>query len=339
MGNHTMPIRLRSLIVAGLIGVARLSAPGAEPDLAAVRARFHPDDHPVRMEYDVTYRFLKIEMRHLGKVVLLTTTGTFEHRITGQFVPAALIEVRLDTPDRLKSPQRDRISIHDWILAVVSLPELYALTFGKETDEYMNPIVGHTRIDHTVSCYDTQSGRLEYARRDIPTGVISTNLSDPEAMMKLSRHVRPLIEFLMKRYRGQATAPDEGRLSVNADGEVVPLVIQTRIEQSPPFFQHQHMECLEVQTLPEKATRASLRRFEGWAIPFRDLADRYGSDGVRAAARGAMVESVVPLAVQYDLLLGSIRATLTTLGVGDASDPPDESATRDTAPATNRSSD
>jgi hypothetical protein len=305
------------LLTGFFVGWAGLAAPAAEPEMAAIQAGFHADDVPVRMEYELAYRFLNIEMSRLGKIVLLTTKGTFQRRVTGQPVPAVLVEVRLDSADHHKPPARDRVSIHDRILAVVTMPELNALVFAKENDEFLNPVFGRATVSRAVSCYDTQSGRLDYSHRDIPSGTVSTNLSNPEALLVLSRRVGTLANFLLGRYYGRDTVAADGRLSVNADGEVVALLMETVLERSPAFLTRQRLNALRVATVPEEPTRARLHDFHGWAVPFRELADRFGDDAVRAAARRG-VEAVVPLVVQYDLRLGAIRATLASLGVGDA---------------------
>jgi hypothetical protein len=250
------------------------------------------------MDYAVAYRFLNVEFGRLGKIEFKTTEGTFRHRITNQPVPAVLLEVSLDTADGCGTRERNRVSIHERMIAVVRVPNLEALVFGKATDDYLNPVFGRKVVSSTVSCYDTQSGSLQYAKRDLLTGVVSTNISNPEAMLSLSRRVLPLLEFLIDSYYGRSTVAGSGRLSVNADGE-----------------DRQRVNALHVQTLPEKPTRARVSAFESWALPFDELASLCGDPVVLDEARGAAVKSVVPTVVQYDLRLGAIRATLSHVGV------------------------
>jgi hypothetical protein len=327
----------RILLAAALVAVTGLTARGTEPDLEAAKARFKPDSTPVRMEYDVAYRFLNIELSRLGKIVMLITTGTYQHRVTGQTMPAALVELRMDTPDSRDPARRNRVSMHDRIVAVVDMPGLNALVFGKDTDEYLNPLIGRKKVTRTVSCYDTQSGGLDYAQRDFLTGVVTTNVSNPQALLSLSRQIGPLAAFLIKSYRGQSTGPDDGKVCANADGEVVTLIMQTRQEGSPAFFQHQRLSSLHVETVPAKGTRVRVYDFEGWAVPFDELANRYGDEALRTEARTATVETVVPLVMQYALGLGSIRATLCDMGVGNAPGVPPETTpqqiTRSDAPS------
>ena len=284
-----------------------------EPDLATVRNRFQARETPIRMEYDVAYRFLSFDVSRLGRIALTTTIGTYRHRVTQQDMPAVLVDMRMDTPDRSKPPARDRISIHERVTAVLTLPNLEALVFGKEADDHLNPLIGRKVVVHSVSCYDTESGGLEFSKRDLIDGTVSTNVSNPQALLELSRNILPLTQFLLNRYRGQETGGEDGRLSVNADGEIVPLVMQTRLEKSPEFMDDQRTSSLHVQTKAEKPTRARVSAFEGWAVPMDELADRYGDDAVRQVAQSAPVKSVVPLAVEYELRLGSIRATLTNV--------------------------
>jgi hypothetical protein len=303
---------LTSLMLSLLVATLAKAADGVDP-LAEVRARFRGTESPILMEYQLGYRFLNFELSRLGRIKLTTTGGLWRHRITGLEVPAVFIDVRVDSADRSPDRKKNRISIHDEMIGVLTLPDLQALVFTKLTDEYLNPILGRSSFSQAVSCYDTQSGVMEYMRRDlIGQEGVCTNLTSPEALLELSRQIRPIMDYLMGQCQTnqERAAKGRDRISVNLDGQVVTLKLMTHREKSPACLNRAKLDSLRIETVPVGKRQNRARDFFSWAIPFNELAGILNDDGLRAAARAAMVESVVPLVVDYELAVGRIRAGL-----------------------------
>lgn len=308
---------LTTLMLSIVVATLARAADGVDP-LAEVRARFRGTESPILMEYQLGYRFLNFELSRLGRIKLTTTGGLWRHRITNREVPAVFIDVRVDSADRSPDRKKNRISIHDEMIGVLTLPDLQALVFTKLTDEYLNPILGRSTLSQAVSCYDTQSGVMEYRHRDlIGSEGVSTNLSRPEELLELSRQIRPIMDYLMGQCQTNQARAAKGRdrISVNLDGQVVTLKLMTQREKSPACLNRPRMDSLRIETVPVGKRQNRARDFFSWSIPFGELAEILNDDGLRAAAHAAMVESVVPLVVDYELAVGRIRAGLISVSL------------------------
>jgi len=307
------------LALFSLLVAAPFCTTAGEVPLAQLDKRFTPVETPVFMEYDVGYRFLNIEMRRVGKIVATTTIGRWKHSVTGNEVPALFLDMRVNSPDSGKAGERGRVSIHDRIVAVMTVPDMQALVFAKYTDEYLNPLIGRCKESHSWSLYDTQSGRLEYENHDLKKGEITTDIVNPEALLELSRKIRPVMEFLVRQYQApspDAANSDKGRIVVNMDGKVVALRIMTEREMSPSCLARKRMDSMLIKTVAERGSSLKPRDFHAWSMTFKQLAVMLHDDALTQSAIHAPVETVVPLAVNYELGLGSIRATMTSIHVG-----------------------
>ena len=323
MSRFRFQMRARAArLLAMLLALWCGSAAGAASNLlAAVEARFTPGQPPVAMEYDIGYRFLNIELADIGQVVVTTTVGAWRHQVSGQDVPALLMDVRIDSPDNGQPGQRRRVSLHDRILAVLTVPGLQALVFARLTDQHLNPLIGRTKDNHLVSIYDTQSGALTFTQTDLLKGTTTTNLANPEALLELSRRVGPLMAQLVRKCRHPegATADEEPpRIGVNMDGKVVALRFKTFAQRSPACLGRQRFPTLCVTTEAERGSAVKPRDFFAWSVPFDQLAGWQDDPALAEAVRRAPVESIVPLVLDYELSLGEVRATLTGLRAGVA---------------------
>lgn len=312
---------LLAMIVAG--AWAAQGGPVEESDavVEGILTRFTPREMPVVMEYDVGYRFLNIELSHVGRIESTTTMGLWKHRVSGQECPALLVDVRVDSPDGGRTGRRNRVSIHDRMVAVLSLPDMQALIFSKQTDEFLNPLIGRTKVTQCISVYDVQSGRVEYEQRDFMRGVVSTNLANPEALMEVSRRIRPVLEHLVERCRAGGSddgSAEKARIGVNMDGRVVALRFRTEAERSPGCFGRQRLPTVRVDTVADRDSAVKPRDFHAWSMGFAELARQLGDPALERAAREAPVQSVVPLVIDYELGLGSVRSSMTAIRVAGA---------------------
>ncbi|MEI8120557.1 MAG: hypothetical protein WCI20_00785 [bacterium] len=307
------------VLIMGLLGF-EMGVAGELP-LSEIDARFTPQETPVCMEYDVGYRLWNIEMSRVGKVVATTTIGKWHHRITGESIPALFLDMRIDSPDIGKTGRRNRVSIHDRIVAVLTIPDMQALLFAKHTDEYLRPMIRASE-SLGVSVYDTQAGRLEFEHRNLKTGVASTNLVNPEALLELSRKIRPIMEFLVQQYNAptrDADTSDTGRIVANLDGKVAALRILTYRERSPSCLMRQRLDSMCVRSVAEHGSFAKPRDFFAWTMTFEKLALALHDDDLVCSAQHAPVKTVVPMAMDYELALGKVRVTMTSMHLGATS--------------------
>lgn len=302
-------------LYCSLIGVGR----SAELSLADIDARFSGRETPVCMEYDVGYRLLNMELARVGRIVATTTIGTWRHRVSNLNVPALFLDMKIDSPDSVKAGRRNRVSIHDRIVAVVTLPEMKALLFAKYTDEYLHPLIGRRKESFYFSVYDAQAGNIDYTMVNYITGVTVTNLANPEALFELSQRIKPVMDFLVSRHReGRQDAADaqNGRIVANLDGKVVALRIQTKPDRSPACFGRQRFDSTRIIPVAEPDCPVRPREFLAWSMDFRKLAALRNDPALIKAAQEAPIESIVPLVMDYELGLGSVRTTMTAIRVG-----------------------
>ncbi len=314
----------RKVLMMGLIGLAMVTMAGGvlgAESVAEMEKRFTADAAPIRMTYDITYRFLGLELGFLGRMEMVTSTGKWRHRINDTEVPAAFIDVRVRSKDCL-SGAGGRTRINDRIVAVLELPSMNALVFAKETDERLRPVFGRTSVSHAISSYDTQSGNLQYFRNNFITGNVSTNLTAPEAIYELSRKIGGIMSFLAASYLQDPSAvlqADAGKIAVNLDGQVVKLELLTKPAKSPVCLDRQRLKSLQIETAMERGAPVRAREFHAWGMLFKDLAVVVGDDGLKQAAATAPVNAVVPLVMDYELALGSVRVVMKSSEVGERS--------------------
>lgn len=287
--------------------------------LADLDARFTPGGTPVCMEYDVGYRLLHLELARVGKIVATTTIGTWRHRVSGENIPAIFLDMKVNSPDSGKAGERNRVSIHDRIVAVMTLPEMKALVFAKVTDEYLHPLIGRKKDSLIVSVYDAQAGHMEYSTRNLQTGMSSTNLANPEALYELSQRIRPVMDFLVSQHREGAqtgVTNTKGRIVANLDGKVVALQILTKPDRSPACFGRQRFESTCIVPVAAPGSAVKPREFHAWSLDFKKLAALRNDAALIKAAQDAPIESIVPLVMDYELGLGSVRTTMTAIYMG-----------------------
>ena len=289
---------------------------------AGIESRFSAGAVPVTMTYDVVYRFLGLELADVGQVTVTTTVGTWRHAASGQTIPALLMVTRIDSPDSGRPGERRRVSIHDRIMSVLTVPGLEALVFTRESDLHLNPVIGRSKDVRQVSSYDTQSGQLAFRQDDLVAGSVRTNITNPEVMLDLSRRIGPLMAGLVHQCRDTNVAAagraEAARIGVNMDGRAVSLLIKTYPQRSPACLDRQRPASLCLTTEAEPGSGVKPRDFHAWNVPFDRLASWHDDPALAEAVRAAPVESIVPLVLDYELALGSIRATMTSVRAGAA---------------------
>jgi len=311
----------RQIVLAWIVSLLwSVAATADENALADIDARFTARETPVYMEYDVGYRFLHLEIARVGKIEATSTVGTWRHRVTGTSIPAIFLDMKVNSPDSGKAGKRNRVSIHDRIIAVMSLPEMKALVFAKYTDEYLHPLLGREKEVLIASVYDAQAGHMDYSTCNLKTGVTSTNLANPEALFDLSQRIKPVMDYLVSRHRDGGTNvvnPERGHIVANLDGKVVALQILTKPDRSPMCFGRQRFDTTCIVPVAEPGSAVKPREFRAWSLDFKKLAALRKDDSLIKAAQEAPIESIVPLVMDYELGLGSVRTTMTDIHVGN----------------------
>lgn len=301
------------MLVTAVNVLAQPADPRQWQDLSGIEKQFRATQQPVVLDYTVAYRFLHVEFSRLGNLVMKTTVGEWTAPELPHPIPAVFIDLKFDSKDARGIAQRPRVSVHDRIVAVLAAPGMEAMLFAKDTDEYLNPLLGRSRILRSVSCYAIQSGRLNYWQNNLTAGTVVTNVSDPQAIVEMSRKVRPILEFLAEQCLGngaETLAPEALTVNVNTSGKVVPLRLRTVRDRSPTCLGGEHLTGVCVDAIPAHKTDERIYRFRAWAVPFHELAEHLNDLALQKASNEAFVKAVVPVVAEYEMVMGAIRMTL-----------------------------
>jgi hypothetical protein len=163
---------------------------------------------------------------------------------------------------------------------------------------------------------------MEYSSLNLQSGVTSTNLANPEALFDLSQRIKPVMEFLVSQHRGAAEESvnsEKGRIVANLDGQVVALQILTKADRSPACLGRQRFASTRIEPVAEAGSQVKPREFHAWSLDFKKLAELKNDAGLIKAAQEAPIESIVPLVMDYELGLGSVRTTMTSIYMGHSS--------------------
>ena len=293
---------------------------GAAPDpLAALAARFQPEKPTVRASYRVAYRFLGIEWKQLATASIDCTGGTWSNAATTALAPALFFDMRMDTGDpAAAAARRVRVALHFHMVLAAAAPEFRGLVYAKASDEYLNPIVGREFEAKDISVYNLESGRMNFWMTNLLTGEVRTQLTNDAGIAQMSALARPMLEAVMDAYDGRRSmlvAADGVRAQANVDNRVVPLVITTVRDPAPAALDGAEARAMRLDVLPEKGSGVRSRPFRAWIVSFRDAADALQDLRIQELAWGAKSEGLVPLAIDYSLPLGSVRATLFSFGI------------------------
>jgi hypothetical protein len=295
-------------------GSARAADPSA---LDALLARFQPEGPTVLLQHRLGYRFLNMELKYLGDSRLRVSAGQWQNRATGKAEPAALLELAVDSRDAGKAGARRRVSVHNRIVALVRLPDLELLVYGKYAEEYFHPVFGRETRIHELCLYSFESGSLDYDWTDYLSGTTCTNLAagGPD-LVEQSRQIRPLMDLLLDVYGGKR-APirrnDQVSVRFNVGGRAVPLAVAARKGRSPGCFKGPAVSALHLEVGPARDRTAKANRFDAWLVPFAEAVAGRDDSALAMAAKEAVVRSMVPLTVDYDLPVGTLRASLESL--------------------------
>ena len=297
-------------------GSARAAA--APDPIAALAARFQAAKPTVRVSYRVVYRFLGIEWKQLATASIDCTGGTWSNAATGAATPALFFDMRMDTGEPEAAARRSHVSLHFHMALAEAVPEFRGLVYAKASHEYLNPVIGRAFEAQDISVYNLESGRMNFWKTNLLTGEVTTKLTNDIGIARMSALARPMLEAVMDAYAGRRAmlAPADGiRAQANIDNRVVPLVITTARDPAPAVLGGAGARAMRLDVLPEKGSGVRSRPFHAWIVSYRDAARAAGDARMLELARRAKPEGLVPLAVDYGLPLGSVRATLSRFGI------------------------
>lgn len=298
--------------IAFAAAAAADSAPGTNR-LAEIQARFRPNRPTVAFTYDVNYRFMGLELLQVATARITTTEGRWHHAVTRKWVPACVMEFAFDSMDEAGSEDRRRLSFHNRILSVLTMPQLDTILYLKQTDEVVNPLFKSPKKALSSEMYSLESGRMDYCFEDYLTGLVRTNMTGTSDMERQGKEVSSIIKLMSTMYYGHRESFGEQRpfqIHVNVDGAVVPFDVKARSETAPLRLLGNGFPSLRVDVVPAQGVDIKARSFAMWAASFADVAKQWGEPSLLELSGNAPAWSMVPLVADYGISLGSIRCSM-----------------------------
>ncbi|MCF7837820.1 MAG: hypothetical protein K9N49_04250 [Candidatus Marinimicrobia bacterium] len=295
--------------------------PSPDKLIETLRARFTPAKPTVRLEYEVSYRLLGLELISLAEAVIEATEGLWAGP-DGQLRPVCYIEFdvasRRDQPD---AARRGRFEIRNRMVSVVTMPDLETLVYFKSADEYLKPPFMSPRIYRNAHRYDLQHDPLEFWSADYTTGKVETELAGALDLASQGREVANVLRLMTSIYEGAAphlTPRCDFRLQVSIDRQATPFAATTVRETAPNSLLGERWLALRVDLEPAReARRIQRRRFTLWATPLAKLAERIDDPLLDEIVADAPTWSMAPLTGIYGLSLGYLHCSLAKVSLAD----------------------
>jgi hypothetical protein len=310
-------VKTVSPAVAVLVAAAASMGAEATPppaDIAAgVREGFTTSRPCVMLKYEVSYNFLGMQLMRVAHCRVEATEGEWRGAGERPALPACFMTMDVDS---IRGRGDGRIFVNNRFVSLLAMPDLDTLYFAKKADEIIRPLLGAPKRAAYLDVYDLRSGELAYRREDHLTGGVITNLAGKASLANQGRNVSNLLKVLSSIYYGkeEMLRPAAGRrIQFNVDGQVLPFVIATEQDRAPVVVFDQRLPCLRVSIRPAPEARGKGGRLTVWAVSFKDLSRLTAAPGVRAVAESTVEWSMVPLTIDYDLVLGYVRCRLVDL--------------------------
>lgn len=303
-----------------------------------IRDQFTPSRPALTVSYDVSYRFMGINLMKVAVATIESVEGTWKGSDGSDSREVCITEFRFETIENGTTGEQGRVYLRDSMLSVLTLPDLNTLWYMRRADERISiPLIAKKRVDY-LDAYDMESGPLRYYREDYLDGSVTTNLPGIESFAEQGREISSVVKLISSIYYGREQVIGDREpymIKANIDGKIVPLAVLAQNSESPVRFEGEY-PC---------ATKISVRRVNGekpggecfvmWASSLRDVVCRTKNEALAGVADVLPEWSMVPLVADYDLCVGGIRCGVTGIGLscavaGPAREEPDDSASGST---------
>ena len=282
---------------------------------------FIPQKPTVHMEYLITYKVWFIKLASIAKATVDTTEGIWIDEDTSKTNKACIVQLSYYTFDQERDGDRNRISLNDQILTVLTMPELDTILYIKDTDEYMNPLFKTPTLSKNFEVYEMmEDGSLDYFSEDFITGNVSTNMDGAADLIEQGKGISSNIKLISEMYYGKKdfiTHDSDYRVHFNVDGVVKPFSVKSTKEKAPVKLSGKRPDSIKIRAQLAKEATGKGGAMNLWAAPFKDIAILLGDDKLLAAFETQVEWSVVPLVMDYDLKLGFIRCSIANITVSD----------------------
>lgn len=313
MEPSNLRVLAAALAAVAITGGAGLCHEWDKTLLTDIDERFKKEGPTVVVEYDLDYRFLFIKLMNLATARVETAEGTWLNSVTGRRQKARYIKANIDSDDDPESEDRGRVSTHREIFALFNMPEVETLLYVKKANEYVNPLFKTPKKAKYREVYDLQHDPLRFIRRDYLNNKVQTNLVGATEIARQGEEIASTLQIISDVYAERREMLDEDSdviIDVNIDGVVTPFEIITEKDKAPVRFKDKKLKCLKAVIRPTKEAEGRGKKATVWTISFRDLAEFKDDSELGKVADTTKTWSMVPVAADYGLALGYIRASL-----------------------------
>jgi hypothetical protein len=321
-----MPCSCKSLWVVALflacVAARAEEAPAPSDYLQEIGQNFTPGKPTVVMTYNVHYRFLALNLKHVASANIEATEGFWRAPGATSDVACCVIDVLLRSPAAAAGAKRGgRMYINDRIVSVVTMPALDTLYYLKTTDELLNPVLGTTKDVRNFNVYDLSGGGLKFYGCDLVKGNATTNLVGATDMASQGKEVSRVLTLLSDVYherRGPISPDSDFRIFVNCDGKAIPFAGRSARDNIEAFGGD--YAALRVDVMPAREAPRGIRArdFTVWASSFLEVAGRTHDKSLQRIAAETPAWGMTPLLADYGMSIGSIRCALISMGTRDS---------------------
>jgi hypothetical protein len=278
---------------------------------------FIPQKPTVHMEYLITYKVWFLTLASIAKATVDSTEGIWIDENTSKTNKACIVKLNYYTFDQDKEEDRNRISLNDQILTVLTMPELNTILYIKDTDQYMNPLFKTPTISKSFEAYEMlENGTLDYFSKDFVTGNVSTNMDGAAELIAQGKGISSNIKLISEMYYGKRdfiNHDSDYRVQFNVDGIVKPFSIKSTKEKAPVKLLGKHPDSIKIRAQLAKEASGKGGAMNLWSAPFKDIVTLLEDEKLIAASKKLAEWSIAPLVMDYDLRLGFIRCTINNI--------------------------
>ncbi len=296
-----------------------LSAKNAQTYKDKIANSFIPQKPTVHMEYLITYKVWFITLASIAKATVESTEGIWIDENTSKTNNACIVRLSYYTFDKEKEEDRNRISLNNQILTVLTMPELDTILYVKDSDEYINPLFKTPTISKSFEAYEMlEDGTLDYFSKDFVTGNVSTNMDGAAELIAQGKGISSNIKLISEMYYGKRdfiNHDSDYRVQFNVDGVVKPFSIKSTKEKAPVKLLNKNPDSIKIRAQLAKEASGKGGAMNLWISPFRDVATLLEDEDLIATSKTLAEWSVAPLVMDYDLKLGFIRCSIDNITV------------------------
>lgn len=306
MIKQAMRILCATLVCCG----PAFSAPPEE----TIKEHFTPADKGVELVYQISYHVLGLKLKRIGEARSFSIEGIWTDE-EGHTTPAFYSEIRVDTRDDPDAEKRKRISVHNTMAAVLSIPDLQTLIYYKAADEYLNPFFKKPTHEHYLDFYALKSDGMDYQREDHTSGEKSDDLKHSEELLNEGNAFAEILKRMSAVYRGdeEPLTPDSDfRVFFMIEDDMKPFAAKSSRESLTvkPLKKKMETLCVEISQAPEAEGKSKTGNLTLWGIPFTELSKATGEAEIIELAQHAPDWSVIPVRINSKRPIGYIRCYL-----------------------------